>query len=163
MKKLYILMSADRTLFKIGIGDEPLSRWKQLRGKFCEDESFYCSVSKGALRAEQMLHTLFSDFNKPRSGDGGTEWFDVGCLSEVEAFLEQNTVRLGLGERQRVDSKPRRVVKVKTTAFRLCIPREINNSVRKDATSLRRSAASIVLEIIENHYTGKQHVTRYTT
>jgi hypothetical protein len=87
MKSLYILVSSDRTLFKIGIGDDPALRWKQLRGDFCEADSYYFSVSKSAFRVEAMLHTLFSEFNKRRPGNGGSEWFDSKCLPEVEVFL----------------------------------------------------------------------------
>jgi hypothetical protein len=159
MKNLYILVSADRASFKIGIGDNPALRWKQLRADFCVTDSFYLTVSKGALKVEQMLHILFSDFNRPQSGDGGTEWFDAKCLPEVEAFLQHNTSRLGLGEKQRPDLTPVKRRVNKSTPLPIRYPNEMLEKVEDDAKALRRSKASIIVEIIERHYeNGGRHL-----
>ena len=76
---LYIMQDARTNDLKIGISNSPSLRAAQVsegnrKGGQTEVVAHWWFLN--AHRVEQFLHRLFSWMNRPRSGDGGTEWFD---------------------------------------------------------------------------------------
>lgn len=76
---LYIMQDAGTNDLKIGISNSPNLRAAQVsegnqKGGQTEVVAHWWFLN--AHRVEQFLHRAFSWMNRPRSGDGGTEWFD---------------------------------------------------------------------------------------
>lgn len=76
---LYVMRDRGTNDLKIGISNRPDLRAAQVteenrKGGRTQVVAHWWFVD--AHRVEQFLHRLFSWMNRPRSGDGGTEWFD---------------------------------------------------------------------------------------
>ena len=102
LRYLYLLVSSDGTIFKIGSSSNPLSRSADLPQSIDPERSFQFPVKEGdALRAEKSLQYLFRAYsNKEQSGDGKTEWFDIAALPLVLNFIDHNSARLGCGRKE---------------------------------------------------------------
>lgn len=93
--KLYLLVSQDGTMFKIGITANIAGRIQQLQTVWGGlDLHRSCLVAGDDLRVrglESMLHFLFSNENiaHGNSQDGHTEWFNIDCLDRVVEEIER--------------------------------------------------------------------------
>lgn len=104
MQKIYILMSRDQTMFKIGISIDTVRRARSLPDDVNLAESFEASLGDGSAReAERMLHYVFRSSRLTRpSGQGRTEWFNVVALGEVIAYINANADALGVSSFGRI-------------------------------------------------------------
>lgn len=91
---LYLLISGNAERFKIGRTEYFSARHSALKsewGKFDLAHSYAVEGdSESICRLEKLLHWTFANWNTPieRGGGVSTEWFDLECLPQVVAQIE---------------------------------------------------------------------------
>lgn len=93
--KLYLLVSEDGTMFKIGITQNIGGRVSQLEadwGQIGVNRSYIVAGDDMRMRSlEKMLHFLYDSHNIEHDNhkDGHTEWFDIDCFGGVVEEVER--------------------------------------------------------------------------
>ncbi len=97
---LYLLVSDDETMFKIGVSRDPELRAFALPDAINPKLSMQVAVESGdVFCVERVVHYFFRAHRLDReSGDGRTEWFDMTSFELVVDYLVANAEILGLGE-----------------------------------------------------------------
>lgn len=83
--------------FKIGHSTDIAFRSERVERYIDTKRSWAAYFADGELarRCENLLHAHFArDRHPPMSGDGGTEWFYIAALEEVERYVDDNQNRL---------------------------------------------------------------------
>lgn len=106
---LYLLAHKTEPLIKIGVANNVFARASALAEPLDFSTSFVASGSREACyRAEKVLHKLLDRHRAPpRSGDGGTEWFDDACSVRAMELLTVLSEDLGISPPQPCPTPPR--------------------------------------------------------
>jgi len=97
---LYILVSQDGGLCKIGISIDPLQRSILLNQSFHYEKSIMVDFPfKTAISTEKFLHSLLSKFSVTMEKmDGYTEWFKIDAMKLAIDFVDMYRKPLKAGE-----------------------------------------------------------------
>ena len=87
---IYLLVSEENNIFKIGKADNIINRYETLKSKWGDfnlSNSYQIKCNENNIfKIEKTLHYIFKDFNimPDYQYDGYTEWFDMKCYKDSE-------------------------------------------------------------------------------
>lgn len=90
---IYLLVSEENNIFKIGKADNIINRYETLKskwGNFNLTNSYQIKCKESNIfKIEKTLHYIFKDFNiiPDCQYDGYTEWFDIKCYKDIINLL----------------------------------------------------------------------------
>lgn len=92
MSHIYILPLKDKTSFKIGKSDVPMSRITHLLNFYNVDTKnitvINCNTNQESYTVETLLHSIFKDHQIVLEHDGGTEFFKYSSYKDVIELCE---------------------------------------------------------------------------
>lgn len=90
---IYLLVSEENNIFKIGKADNIINRYEILKSKWGDfnlSNSYQIKCNESNIfKIEKTLHYIFKDFNimPDYQYDGYTEWFDMKCYKDTINLL----------------------------------------------------------------------------
>lgn len=98
---VYLLVEPQR--FKIGLSADVIERARAVAPEVIWERScaIHFTERRAASACEKALHKLFRKWRLSPTRHGGTEYFSLECLSEVERFIEQHAHLLGYSRHER--------------------------------------------------------------
>lgn len=148
---LYLLAHAKERVFKIGHATDPSKRTKALRDAkdYARSKMFSCRDKATAERLERMLHSLVTEYRRPRKhgGTGATEWFSEDARAKVMAYLAVAREFHGLGQEEPLPA-PKKMTDAEKDARQALI--EANRITREHAARREETVrAKNVLDLLD--------------